>query len=389
MSLIDTHSVSGTAQNKAGSIGRRGSSDLTYMPGLDGVRGTAIALVLGSHASIPFMTGGGVGVDIFFVLSGFLISSILLAEFRSHGRIDMASFYWRRSLRIIPPLLSVCLGLCIAAPFAGISWVILRSDFVATLTFVSDYTRADRNVPLYLAPTWSLSVEEQFYLLWPACIWGLMRTGWSPRRIVSLLIGAAIAIAIWRFYRFTTAANLVAVYDNFDTRVDALLWGSALAFLPAEHLRKASLPWPAALAILLGHVVFSHWDQPWLYLGGMTVGSLSATVLIAAAASRSNAMLSIILENAPLRWLGRISYSVYLWHYPPLLMLFLAGNRGIVLLVIIPVGIVLGAMSYYFVERPALTLKTIDWPWLKLATALVVPTLFMFGLFYVLPSEHP
>lgn len=363
-------------------------SSIAFVPGLDGVRGISIALVLGCHAGLPFMTGGNIGVQIFFVLSGFLISRILIAEHQAKGTIDFVGFYWRRFLRIVPPLVGVCLALCAVAPFAGIPYSTLAKDFSVTLTFISDYTRANAGIPIYLAPTWSLSIEEQFYMLWPTCALALM-TLVPTRRIVTVLLATAIAVALWRLYRFETAANPMSVYDAFDTRVDALLFGCALALSSESRLKQIGRFWPLAIAVVLVTTAFSEWNQPSRYFGGMTLDCIAAAILVATATTRNSRGFALFLESPPMRWLGRISYSVYLWHWPPLFIMYANGLRDSALFITIPIGIALGTASYFLIERHALKLKPIRSRWARIPAALVVPTAFALGVFVVLPRLHP
>lgn len=377
------HSMSVEAAGSSTHLSKR-------IAGLDGIRGIAVLAVVGCHTSIPFMLGGGIGVDIFFVLSGFLISRVLIAEFMATGRIDFAGFYWRRFLRIVPPLIILCLGwLCLALIF-DISLRSLARDFSVTLTFIADYTRSRGGIPHFLAPTWSISVEEQFYLIWPFVAIGLLTFIRARQSIVSILVLTAVAVGAWRFHRFETTApdDLVAVYDSFDARFDALCLGCALAFLTEENLRIIGKLWPAAVIVIAGFIYASAWNQPWMYLGGFSLIGISSAILIAAVASRSSPMLAMTLDSGPLLWFGTISYSLYLWHWPPLLIMMIKGYSGYSLLLSIPISIVLAAASTRLVERQATLLKPMGSRSIRIVVSLVVPVLFVIGVLFVPPSVH-
>jgi len=357
-----------------------------FMPGLDGVRGIAIALVLGVHASVPFMTGGGIGVDVFFVLSGFLISRVLIAEYGATGTINFRQFYWRRSLRILPPLLAVCVALVCLAPLARIPVATLASDLGVTLTFVSDYTRYRAgHPPLYLASTWSLSVEEQFYLLWPACAVALMRLASAPARIIFILVGTAAVVALWRYYCSISGVSSLAIYDAFDTRCDALCLGCALAFLNQRRLRMIGMAWPLSLAGLAAATYAFRWDSAFAFNGGFIGISILSAILVAAAASRQSDVVSGMLEAGLLPWLGKRSYSVYLWHWPLAYHLAVNGHGGWMALIPVPVGILLGHLSFRYIEQPVARFKRIDAPGLQLLASFVVPALILVGVFFVVP----
>jgi peptidoglycan/LPS O-acetylase OafA/YrhL len=361
---------------------------LPFMPGLDGVRGISISLVVGCHASVWFMVGGGIGVDIFFVLSGFLISRLLITEFQNTGSVEFVTFYWRRFLRIVPPLLGVCIGLLCIGPLVGIPYIALARDFSVTLTFVSDYTRVNGGIPLFLAPTWSLSVEEQFYMVWPALAFGLLNLVRTSTRRIVVLIVTALLVAFWRAYRFEHVSNPMSVYDSFDCRFDALCFGCALAFLDLQNMRRVASLWLPAVFILAASVYAAEWNKPWMYFGGFTLVGACAAVLIAAAVARNSSLLSSILEFSALRWLGRISYSLYLWHWPPVIILYISGQRGLALLWSIPIGLFFATLSRKFIEQPSLNLRALQVEWIKFSVALIVPLSFAFGVFYVLPRVH-
>jgi peptidoglycan/LPS O-acetylase OafA/YrhL len=361
---------------------------IARIAGLDGMRGIAVALVMGCHASIPFMVGGSIGVDIFFVLSGFLISRILITEFEKTGRIDFIAFYWRRFLRIVPPLLAVCLGWLCVAPILSIPLPDLAKDFSVTLTFIADYTRAKAAIPSYLAPTWSVAVEEQFYLFWPAIALGLMTLVRSKDRIVVALLATALAVDLWRYHRFVSGDNLMAIYDSFDARFDALCFGCAIAFLDDRNLGRVGWFWPAAAVFLTGTVYASWNTQSWLYLGGFSLVGAAAAVMIAAGVSQSSTALSFVLDSGPLRWLGKISYSLYLWHWPPVIFLATKGHSGNIMLVSIPFGILMATLSERFIERPAAKLKSLESQPVRIFVSLIVPALFAIGIIFVLPNVH-
>jgi peptidoglycan/LPS O-acetylase OafA/YrhL len=348
----------------------------------------AIALVLGAHAALPGMGGGAVGVDLFFVLSGFLISRNLMADFARNGRVDFVTFYFHRFMRIVPPLAFVCLALALASPFAGIPLAVLSADLSVALSFVSNYTRADFGIPIYLAHTWSLSVEEQFYLLWPVVFLVLMSSVGSTRRIVACLLALAVAVALWRWHRFAMSIDPIGVYDGFDTRFDALAYGCALAFLSDAERHTLARFWPAALGVFAALVSAGAWDQPWMFAGGYSLVAISAAILVAATERRANGIFSGVVESQPLRLLGRISYALYLWHFPPLLMLHATvGGSPSVLVWSIPIGIAGATASYLLVERPMAGLKTLGDLRVRSALSMTLPILLAIGVLYVLPRH--
>ena len=355
----------------------------TFIPGLEGIRGISIALVLGFHADIPFMSGGFIGVDIFFVLSGFLITTILIREFRCTHKIDFIDFYWRRFLRILPPLWFMCGTIAIVGPLVGLNASSLMTDMTVTLTFVSNYTRAQLGIPVWLAQTWSLSLEEQFYLLWPLMAIILMTVLTRWKTIVGVLILLAVSVAVWRCLRYIHGFPPIAIYDGFDTRCDALWIGCVLAFLDKCKLGRLAFLWPFAISIAAVLLFVSKWDRPWMFFGGYTLIHVSGASLIAAAAMRQSAILSAILEFSALRFLGRISYALYLWHWPVVLA---SSSQGYSKAWCIPIGILFAVVSTWFIEGPIARLKDIGIGWIKMS-ALVAPLLFVIGLKIILFSS--
>lgn len=262
---------------------------LGYRPELDGLRGVAVLLVLGLHWWPTRLPGGRIGVDLFFVLSGFLITTLMLEE----GRVDLRRFWTRRARRLMPAV-AVLLAVFWWADGAG--WVAL---------YVGNWARVAGDLSPYLAHAWSLGIEEQFYLLWPLAYLGLRR---FPRPAVALLLAAtAVGVGWWRVSLDAPWERLV---NGTDTRLDGLAIGCAVAF-GWPWLR--SLPWRlAALPCLVGLGAVAVADADLLGWGYTLVSLGWAVVLLAVLDGNGRTVLS----RRGLVRVGVLSYSLYLWHYP-------------------------------------------------------------------------
>jgi peptidoglycan/LPS O-acetylase OafA/YrhL len=347
--------------------------------GLDGIRALAVAAVfayhLGSTGGANVLPGGFLGVDVFFVLSGYLITSLLIVEFRDSRRISIGQFYLRRARRLLPALYTVLLAVGVYAAFrlpelAGQ----LRGDLLAALGYATNWwliaqsssyfgTAGDR--PDLLTHLWSLAVEEQYYLIWPLLL--LVFAAFRASRRVMLLVTLAgvAASTIAGILLYDPYSDPSRVYFGTDTRALAPLLGSALAIYAQPWLHRVALPIGRRLLLeLVGvaglaglgwiAVTVTDHDSP-LYEGGFLVIALLAALLVGTAGHPAS-WLGRLLGLQPLRWLGERSYAIYLWHWPicvltrPGVDVRLTGWADTVL----RVGLVLllAEASYWLVERP-------------------------------------
>ncbi len=320
--------------------------------GLDGLRAVAALFVFAFHARVPGFTGGWIGVDVFFVLSGFLITLKLAEEADRRNSIAVLTFYWRRTLRLAPALVPLLIVVFAARPDL---W---KTEVIPAALYVSNWTRAFSNFPRILGHTWSLAIEEQFYLLWPLALLMLLRV----RRETALVIvvGLTLASGAWRGFLFATGASVPRLYNGFDTHADGLLLGCALALAGKAEWRRLALAWPLAVVSLILAAALLPWRHPLVYAGGLWFIALAATILIAAIASGHAVGLVRLLQLAPLAWLGVISYGFYLWHYPVLMLLrgHGGGPPGPALVVgAFAITLAAAVASWHLVETPAARLR--------------------------------
>lgn len=341
---------------------------LGYRPALDGVRGVAILAVLAFHTHHIFgwsiLKGGSAGVDIFFVLSGFLITALLIEEWEYNGEISLKGFYWRRILRLVPALLIV---LVILYLFAGVflpatEAADTRRSIPVAFLYASDFALAFFQLRLgALQHTWSLAIEEHFYLIWPLFLLAALKLGASRKRLIVITLSLAVASAIHRAVLHQLGALPVRTYYGVDTRADALLIGCATAmcvcwgFLRAQSLRSLVIP---AVALIVTLMFATGYASPFMHLGGFTLLASAAAIVIVWVVLAPSSYLRKCLEFGPLVWVGRISYGLYLWHYP----IFKAGSLlrlawPLHLLVAVMATLAITCLSYYLLERPTLKLK--------------------------------
>lgn len=344
---------------------------LGYLPGLDGLRAFAVIVVLLYHADVAWLPGGFLGVEVFFVLSGYLITALLVAEWQRYGSIKLGRFWLRRARRLLPGLFLLLLALLsYAIVLLPAEVARLRDDVLAALGYVTNWFLIVRRQPYFetagrqslLQHLWSLAVEEQFYLLWPIVLsLGLL----AGRRVMLLLTLGGVALsALLMALLYQPAADPSRVYYGTDTRAAGLLAGAALALAWLPRARPTpyrlvdrvllDLLGIEALVALIWIFVQVDPNQPWLYRGGFLLidGASAVLIYVVSTPTRVRALFSL----APLRLIGQRAYSLYLWHWPvfmltrPRLDLPLDGQP--LLLVRLALTIVLAELSYRYVEQP-------------------------------------
>ena len=337
--------------------------DQGYHPGLDGVRAVAILLVLGQHAPTRPLIDGFVGVTVFFCLSGYLITTLLVRELQT-GTIDVRGFYRRRAARLSPGLVTVVAATIVVLL---VGRLVGRQDFsvgqilapagaaLAYATNLFDWTGHPFATNDYFNYTWSLSVEEQFYLLWPfALLWGYRR---SPRLFAALTVS---------FIGITLALNLYLglsrevkydphEYFGSDTNALPILVGSLLAIVlhndwlsrTVRHLALFALPAGALLPVLA-------YRNDTYRCSLVTVAGTGLTlVMLIGVVTRPRSAIGSLLASGPMRWLGERSYSIYLWNVlARIAVLYTLGHTLVGDIVWITMFLVLAEVSFRFVERP-------------------------------------
>ncbi len=353
---------------------RLASRRLPYLPGLDGLRAIAVIAVLVYHAEARWLPGGFLGVEVFFVISGYLVTALLLADHERSGKVDLGGFWLRRARRLLPAVLTL-IGAVVAYAliFLPAEAASLRDDSLAALIYLLNWHLIfaqqsyfeEIGRPSLLGHLWSLAVEEQFYLIWPLLLAGglrLVRPGWALLLTLLGAIGSSLLMAA--LYQPTVDPS--RIYYGTDTRVAGMLFGAALAFvwppdlLPLRTGRTMALQLDGlgllALAALL--ICFCWFDEylPLLYRGGFAMVALTTAVLIAVLVHPNSFVGWGLLGNAPLRAIGRRSYSIYLWHWPVFVLTrpgpdFSLDGLGLLLLRL-GLTAALAELSYRFIEQP-------------------------------------
>ncbi|MFB2586735.1 acyltransferase family protein [Herbiconiux liukaitaii] len=333
------------------------------IPSLNGLRAVAVFIVIYAHSEFPGRIAGSMGVGLFFFLSGYLITTLLRAEFDRFERISLKDFYTRRVLRILPPMYIVFIGALILALVGILPSALSVGGVLSSGTFLANYWtifNGHTGVPEGTGVLWSLAVEEHFYLVFPV-IYIAMRK-WLPNRRhqVVLLVAICVAALIWRCYLTVSGASPLRLYYATDTRADAIVWGAILAigFNPAfGEVRLPNRRWFApALVIVSALTIFaaSRFGSTFTYSIGFTVQAVAAFGLFIPLILAPQSWIGRILNWAPVAWIGVISYTLYLVHQPvfALAKLYLPLPHPIQILIGVGVSVLLSWAMLVLVERP-------------------------------------
>lgn len=347
-----------------------------YITGLDGIRAIAVIMVLSYHLKLSLFKSGFLGVTVFFVLSGYLITGILISEVEEEGTIDLKNFWLRRIRRLVPAVMSMAVVIIFVS--AVVNRVIFTKgckDFLASVLGFNNWWQIFNKVSYFEAAgvpspfthCWSLAIETQFYLIYPLILLGIYKlvksrgAGRANRGLlfagVTLLL--ALISVILMIVLFDPQQDASRVYYGTDTRAFSLLFGALLAILWEYRMVPRRLS--ASVNMVLGSVSFAvllvmtiaiNGSSNFWYRGGQFFGTI-LTVLMVYAVSGRKTWLSRFLSNPVLKWMGDRSYSIYLWHYPIILLI----SKGIkaswwITLIEIVLSVVLSELSYRFIETP-------------------------------------
>ena len=380
-----------------------------YIPALDGLRTLAVVAVVLYHLNLTWAQGGLLGVTIFFVLSGYLITRLLLNEIAKTGRIDLKSFWIRRIRRLFPAVVTVVVVTCaLCTVFNHVMLTKMRPDILPSLLFFNNWWQIMQDVsyfnalgdPSPLTHFWSLAIEEQFYLIWPPLLLAMVSVHMSKPNTRRVVLGLAAVSAVAMMVLYNPATDPSRVYYGTDTRVFSLLLGAWMAFIPDRDLAPARLVRHLGLDRLAGAAkhgksksdtaeaattkpseLARFWSSPasidlmgvvglvglaamvaltngytaFQYRGGTLLCSI-LTLMVIAACVQPQGMVARALAADPLVWIGKRSYSIYLWHYPLLLLMNPVANINdtpwwhYILQVLLVVAV--AECSYRFIETP-------------------------------------
>jgi peptidoglycan/LPS O-acetylase OafA/YrhL len=349
------------------------SSGFSYKPALDGLRAVAVCGVIAFHFGANGFEGGFLGVDTFFVLSGYLITSLLLSEWGRTKGLDFLAFWTRRAKRLLPALFLVLIAVAIWARLESSSarFGTIRGDLLSTLFYganwrfiASGQSYFDLVVgdPSPLRHAWSLAIEEQFYLVWPLITFAALKLGRGKPRVLAgvCVVGIAASVAVMALVY--DSADPSRAYFGTDARAAQLLVGALLAIVLTRWSPTTTVQRRAVQVFGLAGAGFTLWafmsiadTDSWMYHGGFLLFAVATAFLIVAIVQPAGSPVGRVLAFGPFRWIGMISYGLYLWHWP--VQIFLSESRtGLsdwgLALVRLAATFGIATASYYLVERP-------------------------------------
>ncbi|MGS3994063.1 acyltransferase family protein [Staphylococcus pseudintermedius] len=344
-----------------------------YMPGLDGVRAVAVIAIIIYHLNPQWLSGGFLGVDTFFVISGYLITSLLLTEYHNTGKIELMSFWLRRVKRLIPAVLFLVMGVIVLSLiFMPTEIQKVRADSIAAIFYVSNWWYIMQNVDYFeqfavqpLKHLWSLAIEEQFYLVFPIVLLSLLSFIRRLKSIRTIFLILLVISMIAMMVLYVPNENVARVYFGTDTRIQTLLMGVLLALVWPPFQLKAKVnrqmrtmidtAGVVGLAILFICFKFVSETNSILYYGGFFLIS-TVTLLVIASSVHPSGYFAKFLGNKVFTFIGSRSYSLYLWHYPIIVLIhhqFVQGQiPPLVYVVEILLMVLMAEFSYKFIEQP-------------------------------------
>lgn len=352
----------------------RSANSKRYMPGIDGLRALSVLAVIAYHLNLKWAQGGLLGVGIFFVISGYLITDQIMSEWKKRGSLNLINFWIRRARRLLPAMIAMLLFVALWLLCADSSRLeALKGDFLSSLFYVNNWYLIFHKVSYFesfgpaspIGHLWSLSIEEQFYMVWPLLLVLGLKTTRRRGKLALMILGFAAVSALAMAMIYVPGTDPSRVYYGTDTRAFALLIGAALAIIwPSQKLSEhVSGGERAILDIIgvLGIVVLlflmyriNEYDNS-LYRGGFVLVSFIAAAVIAVLAHPSSIM-GKIMGISPLRWIGVRSYSLYVWHYPVIILTNPAVNTDGIsvgrIILQLTASLILSGLSFKYIEEP-------------------------------------
>ena len=340
-----------------------------YHPGLDGIRGLAVLAIIAYHDNYHWARGAFLSVDAFFVLSGFLITTLLILEYRRADRVALGAFWGRRARRLLPALFLVLIAVALYTDHYVVPWnrASIRDDGLASLFYVANWRfilDKQSYFTLFLAASplrhmWTLAIEEQFYLVWPLVVFACLRVGRGSTKVLAVVSGLGVVASVWAMAATYQSGDPSRAYYGTDTRAHVLLIGALTALLllvwrPSDRVRRVimALGGVALVATLFAWTRISDTDSRYYHGESLLFSAVIALVIVAV---MNGGLAEKMLALKPLPWIGRLSYGLYLWHWP--ITVWLVPTRvhvGATELNLLRLGLtfVLAIVSYYLIERP-------------------------------------